>query len=191
MFIEATFLQKYHKNPFGRGNDYLFLCLKEKGRKRSKQPCRLIAFDYGEKSPRSSSQKPTQAWMFCSAQGCCAARGSFGILHQTVILRFAHGAQTGRKIFPPSYLAPNKKSKHFHRTWWDKIPHGGAPGSVGAPPLRRSFLRVRNKPSACRPCGNADTSCLTLSGGRVSKRSSSLLAHFFFATFFLLCKEKS
>ena len=128
--------------------------------------------------------------MFCSAQGCCAARGSFGILHQTVILRFAHGAQTGRRIFPPSYLAPNKKSKHFHRTWWDKIPHGGAPGSVGAPPLRRSFLRVRNKPSACRPCGNADTSCLTLSGGRVSKRSSSLLAHFFFGTFFFCAKKK-
>ena len=29
--------------PLERGNDYLFLCLKEKGRKRSRQPCRLIA----------------------------------------------------------------------------------------------------------------------------------------------------
>ena len=161
------------------GTDYLFLCLKEKGRKRSKQPCRLIAFGYGEKSPRSSSQKPTQAWIFCSAQGCCAARGSFGIFHQTVILRFAHGAQTGQKIFPPSYLAPNKKIKHFHRTRWDKIPHGGVSGSVGAPPLRRSFLRVRNKPSACRPCGNADTSCLTSSGVLVSKRSTCKVVCFF------------
>ena len=141
--------------------------------------------------PRSSSQKPTQAWIFCSAQVCCAARGSFGIFHQTVILRFAHGALTGQKTFPPSYLAPNKKSKHFHRTRWDKIPHGGASGSVGAPPLHRSFPRVRNKPSASHRCGNADTSRLTLSGGRGSKRSSGTFANFFFATFFLFGKEKS
>ena len=189
----ATFLKKYHKISFWkRGNDALFSFPKRKKfQKRSWQPCRLIAFDYGEKSPRNSSQKPTQAWIFCSAQGCCAARGSFGIFHQTVILRFAHGAQTGRKIFPQSYLAPNKKSKHFHRTWWDKIPHGGASGSVGAPSLHRSFPRVRNKPSACRPCGNADTSRLTLSGGRGSKRSSGTFANFFFATFFLFGKEKS
>ena len=185
-----TFLQKYHKNPFGRGNDYLFLCLKEKGRKRSKQPCRLIAFDYGEKSPRSSSQKTTQAWMFCSAQGCCAARGSFGIFHQTVILRFAHGTLTEQKIFPPSYFAPMKKTNISTAL-------GGTKSLMGErrlcrrPPLRRSFLRVRNKPSACHRCGNSDTSCLTLSGGRVSKRSSGTFANFFFATFFLFGKEKS
>ena len=167
-------------------NDCLFLCLKEKGRKRSKQPCRLIAFCFDKKSPRSSSQKPTQAWIFCSTQGCCAARGSFGIFHQAVILRFAHGTQTGRKIFPPSYLAPNKESAHFYRTRWVKIPKWGHLKSRRRTALAPKPLRVRNKPSACRPCGNADTSRLTLSGGRVSKRSSSLLAHFFFATFFLL-----
>ena len=126
MLFGASFLQKYHKNPLAGRNDCLFLYLKVKGRKRSKQPCRLIAFCFDKKSPRSSSQKPTQAWIFCSAQGCCAARGSFGIFHQTVILRFAHGAQTGRKIFPPSYLAPNNESKHFHRTRWDKIPQWGS-----------------------------------------------------------------
>ena len=138
LFMGATFLKKYHKNPFWkRGNNALFSFPKRKKfQKRSWQPCRLTAFSYDFKSPRSSSQKPTQAWIFCSAQGYCAARGSFGIFHQAVILRFAHGAQTGQKIFPPSYLAPNKKSKLFHRTRWDKIPHGGVSCSVGAPPLR-------------------------------------------------------
>ena len=139
----------------------------------------MTAFSYGFKSPRSSSQKPTQAWRFCSAQGCCAARGSFDIFHQAVILRFAHGTQTGRKIFPPSYLAPNKESAHLYRARWVKIPKWGHLKSRRRTALAPKPLRVRNKPSASRSRGHADKNRLTSSGVLVSKRSTCKVVCFF------------
>ena len=49
-----------------RGNGQLFLCLKEKVAKRSKQTCRLIAGAYGSKVPRIP---PDSAQMHSDLQG--------------------------------------------------------------------------------------------------------------------------
>ena len=168
----------------------------------------LDRLDLCEESPRDSARKLAQT---CGAirltQGCCAVRGSFGVFHRTVISRFAHGALTGRKPFPPSYFAPDREGKFlsiyvhrqnfvektkfipFHRTRRDKIPQWRHLKSCRRTAPATKPPRVRNKPSVSRPCGHADKNRLTLSGVLVSKRSTCKVAHFFFVLF-LLWKEK-
>ena len=98
----------FEKILLEKGNVKLFLCLKEKVTKRSKQTCSLIAVCSVLRSPVISAQKPAQrrrticlpkqAELFRTPRGSSSDCSKYGSFFDT---------PTSQHIFPPSYLAPN------------------------------------------------------------------------------------
>ena len=90
--------------PLKRGNDYLFLCLKEKGRKRSRQPCRLTAY----------AHQLSRTIFFCF-QRCCASDGGFTYTRskEVGICRLTNGRFRfdGRGACPSSYREPRNTNR--------------------------------------------------------------------------------
>ena len=113
LFAKAPSADK--KFPFGKGRtNVLFLCLKEKERKRSKPACRWTAVEYGgygNQSPVDSARKPSASLgtirLPKPAERFRTPLGSLSSRVLAIALRYAQGASSGLGRFPPSYLAPN------------------------------------------------------------------------------------
>ena len=87
-----------------RENDVLFLCLKEKGRKRSKQPCRLIACAYFVCISKAHSLCAKHK-AFRLTKGYFAARGSLeaSIVWKPCLTAVVHRQDTSspKRLFHP------------------------------------------------------------------------------------------
>ena len=93
---------------------YFFLCLKEKSTKKEANQRAVGSLGASVRKDRKLFAKAhALRGTFCSAQGCCAAYGSFEELDLMGILRFACQCLLGMAIPPRACFIPSELAQQF------------------------------------------------------------------------------
>ena len=114
---QTGFFTKYF--PFTKGERQLFLCLKEKVAKRSKQTCRLIAGAYGNcipQSPLALRERLRKAQNSSLDARVLRRSRFFGEL--LIVWRLFFWCAYGMKIPPRAYFSPTKLVQQICRRFF-------------------------------------------------------------------------